>query len=81
VEAGKVWKRDGVTVEVPDFVEATKVAAAPLYSPLKAKGIDAFVVKVTAAKDAKPGLYDLHVADETCAGTCDTDFRVLIVAP
>jgi hypothetical protein len=77
---GKVWKRDGVTVEVPGFEEATK-AAAPVYSALKKQGLDAFIVKVTAAKDAKPGLYDLHVADFTCSGACDTDFRVLVIAP
>src|SRR5262249_51220918 len=80
-EGGKIWKRGGVTVEVPGFVEATRAAAAPVYSPLKKKGLDAFTVKVTAAKDAQPGLYDLHIADVTCSGTCDTDFRVLVVAP
>ncbi len=78
---GKVWTRDGVTIRVPDFGEAEKVAAEPVYSPLKRKGLNAFVVKVSAAGDAKPGLIDLHLADSTCSGNCDTDFRVLVVAP
>ncbi len=76
----KVWKMAGVTVEVPDSAEAEKVAALPVYAPLKEKGINAFVVKVTAAEDAKPGLLNLHLADSTCSGHCESDFRVLIVA-
>ncbi len=80
-QKSKVWKRDGLTLEVPDFGEAEKVAAQPVYAPLKEKGLNAFVVKVTAAKDAKPGLLNVHVADSTCSGNCDTDFRVLVVAP
>jgi hypothetical protein len=39
------------------------------------------VVKVSAAQEAKPALVNLHIADETCSGTCDTGFRVLVVAP
>lgn len=78
---GKVWKGDGLTLEVPDFGEAEKVAGQPVYEPLKKRGLNAFVVKVAAAKDAKPGLFDVHVADTTCSGSCATDFRVLIVAP
>jgi len=76
----KVWKLAGITVEVPDFGEAEKVAGSPLYTPLKEKGINAFVVKVKAAEDARPGLLNLHLADNTCSGNCAADFRVLIVA-
>lgn len=77
-QSSKVWKKDGVVVEVPDFGEASKGASLPLFAPLKKRGLDAFLVKVTAAPDAKPALYDLHIADFTCNGTCDTDFRVLV---
>ena len=77
----KVWKRNGVVIEVPDFETGAKQAAARQYEPLKKAGIDVFSVKVTASKDAKPGAYALHLADFTCNGTCETDFRVLVVAP
>jgi hypothetical protein len=77
----KVWKRDGITVEVPDFSEAVAAANASSYAPLKEAGLWAFIVKVSAADEAKLGLSNLHIADETCSGTCDTDFRVLVVAP
>jgi hypothetical protein len=76
-----VWKSEGITVEVPEMGEAAKEVAAPIYAPLKDKGLSAFVVKVSASKEAKPGLVNLHIADTTCNGTCDTDFRVLVVAP
>ena len=42
---------------------------------LKEKGINAFVVKVTAAENAKPGLLNLHLADTTCSGSCASDRR------
>ena len=76
-----VWKKDGVTVEVPKMGEAAQAAAAPAYKPLADKGLSAFVVTVTAAKDAKPRQIEMHLADETCSGTCETDFRVLVLAP
>jgi hypothetical protein len=76
---GKRWKAEGVTVEVADFEVAAKAAAAHEHAALKKRGLDAFVVKVAATKEARPGLYDLHIADETCSGNCDTDFRVLVV--
>jgi hypothetical protein len=76
-----VWKKDGVTVSVPNMNEATQAAAAPAYKPLSDKGLSTFIVTVKAAKDAKPRLIDMHLADETCSGTCDTDFRVLVLAP
>jgi hypothetical protein len=80
-EEQTVWKQDGVTVEVPNFSEAVAAAGAASYAPLKNAGLWAFVVKVSAADEARPGVINLHIADETCSGTCDTDFRVLIVAP
>lgn len=77
---GKVWKRDGVTVETPDFATGEKQAAAPEYKPLHDAGVNVFHVKVTADKDAKPGIVNLHLVDQTCSGWCSTDFRVLVVA-
>jgi hypothetical protein len=74
-----VWRKNGVTVELPNMGEAAKAASAPIYEPLKSKGLSPFVVKVSASKDAKIGLIDLHIADETCSGTCSTDFRVLVL--
>jgi hypothetical protein len=76
----KIWKRDGVTVEVPGFEEATKGTNAASYAPLKEKGLNAFTIKVTTNPDAKPGLLNFHLADETCSGSCSSDFRVLVVA-
>jgi len=76
----KIWKRDGVTIEVPDFDEATKGTNAPIYAPLKEKSLNAFTVKVTTTPEAKPGLFNFHLADETCSGSCSSDFRVLVVA-
>jgi hypothetical protein len=77
----KTWKLAGITIQVPDFGDAEKGAELPIFAPLKKKGINAFVVKITAAEDAKPGLLNLHLADTTCSGNCESDFRVLIVAP
>jgi hypothetical protein len=76
----KIWKRDGVNVEVPDFDEAVKGTNAAIYAPLKEKNLNAFTVKVTTTSDAKPGLLNFHLADETCSGSCASDFRVLVVA-
>jgi len=76
-----IWERDGVTVEVPNFSEAVAAAGAASHLPLKTAGLWAFVVKVSATDEARPGLINLHIADETCGGTCETDFRVLVVAP
>lgn len=81
LKPAKVWKRNGVMVEVPDFEAGEKQAAAPQYEPLKQAGVSVFSVKVTASQEAKPGAYNLHLADFTCNGTCETDFRVLIIAP
>lgn len=77
----KTLKRGGLTITVPDFDEAEKKAGLPIYAPLAKKGLNAFIVKVTASKDAKPGLLNLHLADTTCSGGCETDFRVLVIEP
>jgi hypothetical protein len=77
----KTLKRGGLTITVPDFGEAEKHAAQPIYAPLTKKGLNAFIVKVTASKDTKPGLLNLHLADTTCSGSCETDFRVLVIEP
>jgi hypothetical protein len=74
-----VWKKDGVTVEVPMMIDAAQAAEAPAYKPLTDKGLSAFVVTVSASKDAKPRQIEMHLADETCSGTCATDFRVLVL--
>ena len=79
--AGKSYSRDGLHVEVPDFTAATQEAALPAYAPLKAKGVSLFRVKVTADKDARPGVFEMHLFDATCNGHCSTDFRVLVVQP
>lgn len=76
-----VWKKDGVTVEVPKMGDAWTASKKPVYKPLSDKGLSAFVVTVTATTGAKPRLIEMHLADETCSGTCDTDFRVLVLAP
>lgn len=68
---GKVFKHRGVTVE---FVTDAKQL------PPAANLVNYFLVRVTAAKDAEPGLLDLHVQDETCSGTCHTDLRVLVTS-
>jgi len=74
----RMWQKDGVTVQIPEASAASKAAEASIYGPLKNKNLQVFTVKVTAGKDAKPGLYELHVADFTCSGDCETDLRVLV---
>lgn len=79
--SAKVWKQNGVMVEVPDFETGLKQSALPQYELLKKAGVNVFSVSVAASEDAQPGAYNLHLADFTCNGTCATDFRVLVVAP
>jgi hypothetical protein len=79
-KAVKLWKKGGLTIEVPDFGDAEKGSILPLYAPLKEKGYNAFMVKVTATAEAKPGLLNFHLADTTCNGECSSDFRVLVAA-
>src|SRR5262245_49057104 len=38
--SAKVWKRNGVVVEVPDFDTGEKQAAAPEYEPLRKAGVN-----------------------------------------
>ena len=78
---GKSYSRAGVHVEVPDFTAATKNAELAVYAPLKAKGVSVFQVKVTADKDARAGVFEMHLFDATCNGHCATDFRVLVIQP
>lgn len=75
----KVWQRDGLTIEAPDFATGEKQTAEPQYKPLREAGLNVFRVKVTAAKEAKPGVVNLHLVDQTCSGWCSADFRVLVV--
>ena len=75
----KSYARDGVTINVPSFQEGMEFASAPHFAALKKVDLDAFTVSVTASKEAKPGLMEMHLVDRTCAGHCKTDFRVLVV--
>jgi len=77
----KTYERDGVKIVVPDFEQAIKAANQPQYAALGKQGLGVFSVKVTADKQAKPGLFEMHLVDSTCSGNCSTDFRVLITAP
>ena len=79
-DEGKVWKQDGLTVEFDSTADQTYKTGKDKVAAVAERGLQLFTVKVTAAADAKPGLIELHVADSTCAGTCETDFRILIVA-
>jgi len=78
---GQVWQRDGLKVEVPGAQEAQELASTPAFATLKEQGIDLFVVKISTAASARPGLYTLHIQDSTCGGTCRTDLRVLVQEP
>lgn len=75
------WKREGIEITLPDFTTGPQQADAPEFAPLKAAGINAFYVKVKTTSSAKPGVYNFHLADQTCNGWCKSDFRVLVVAP
>lgn len=79
--AVKTYRRDGVTISVPDFDQGEKFAASEEFAPLSKHHLAAFEVTVAAATDAKPGLLEMHLVDATCGGYCETDFRVLIVEP
>ena len=75
----RTFARDGLTVRVPGYEEATKTADMPTYRFLREKGVAVFAVEVTAAVDAKPGAYEMHVNDSTCSGDCHADFRVVVI--
>ncbi len=79
LQGGLSYSRDGVTISVPDWDEATKQAGSAQYALLKQHNINAFTLTVKASDTAKPGLMEMHLLDATCAGECKTDFRVLVV--
>ncbi len=68
------WTKDGVTASFVDVAD-------PELEVFKKKGLKMFTVRITASKDAKPAFSELHVTDNTCAGNCDVDFRLVVVAP
>ena len=78
---GASYSRDGVMIKVPDWAAAEKFAASPPYTSLRKSGIAVFEVTISASKEAKPGLLEMHLVDATCSGHCDTDFRVLVTSP
>jgi len=78
-EAGKSYTRDGVTISVPPPDKATAFANSAMFSPLKNRHIEPFVVTILASADAKPGLIEMHLVDNTCAGQCQSHFRVLVL--
>ena len=71
----KEWNGGGITASFVQVEQEDELAA------LKDAKLKSFIVRVTASKDAKPQLRELHVADLTCAGQCSADIRVLVVAP
>jgi len=77
----KTYQRAGVTVTVPGFDEAQKFAQQEHFGPLQKSSVDPFKVTITAAQDAPVGLMEIHLVDTTCAGQCQSDFRVLVVGP
>ncbi len=77
----KSYSRDGITITVPTFDEGVKLADLPEYGALRAQGIQPFKVKIVTSANAKPGVLEMHLADYTCSGDCDTDFRVLVMTP
>ena len=79
LRGNRSYSRDGVTISVLDWEQGVKFASSSKYSLLKKKSIDAFEVTIAAASTAKSGLFEMHLLDSTCAGSCTTDFRVLVV--
>jgi hypothetical protein len=75
----KSHTQGGVTISVPSFEQGTAFASSTEFAALKKLDIDAFKVTVSASRDAKPGLLQMHLVDSTCSGHCNTDFRVLVV--
>ncbi len=64
---------------IPGWNAAEEFASSTRFKALKDEGIQVFEVTVTASKDAKPGLMNMHLLDATCSGHCNTDFRVFVV--
>ena len=77
----KSWTKAGTTVTAPDFGEAAKTASSPQFAALKLRGYDAFVVTAEATNDAAEGMYEIHLADDTCSGHCKTTLRIVVHRP
>jgi hypothetical protein len=77
----KSYREGGLTISVPSFKEGVTFASEPEFALLTERHIAPFKVTVAASRDAKPGLFEMHLVDSTCAGQCKTDFRVLVVEP
>lgn len=79
----KTFHRAGVTVTVPDMLEAerfdNKARGGGLAALAKVRAV--FEVTVTADADAAPVAIDLHLLDSTCSGHCHADFTVVVAAP
>jgi hypothetical protein len=71
----KEWSKDGVSASFHD-VKGTDEPVS-----VKKAGLKLFAVRISASKDAKARLVELHVTDNTCAGNCDADLRVVVIAP
>lgn len=70
----------GVTISVPDDDQAARIDKTMRAGTLTglAKVRPVFPVTVTAAPGAQPVAIDIHLADSTCAGHCQTDFTVVV---
>lgn len=78
---GTLYRRDGIEISIPKWQEAIDFTAQPHFAAVKAENLSVFEVTVSASKEAKPGLMNMHLADSTCNGDCHTTFRVLVLAP
>lgn len=81
LQGNRKFNKQGVTISVASFEQGIKFADSADFSALKKLNIDAFTVTVAAARDAQPGILEMHLLDATCSGYCKTDFRVLVVDP
>ena len=77
---GASYRRDGIEIRIPGWDAAEKFASTPAFAALKEQGVQVFEVTVSASRDAKLGLVNMHLVDATCTGSCETDFRVLVVS-
>ncbi len=71
----KSWSGNGVTASI-----VYPLTTGEPESIIKS-GLKLFKVRVSAANDAKPRLLQMHLRDQTCAGNCDTDFRIVVDVP
>lgn len=81
LQGNRSYSRQGVTITAPTFDEGTTFAASAEFAALRKLHLDAFRITITAAPDAQPGVLEMHIADNTCAGQCRADFRVLVLEP